>query len=117
MLSATLPDINTELPSLAQSFVARNGGQASGAKVEMLSSLRLPVGCDALDPNGLLVLPHQVAIDFAEFKLIVGKMHSDALMQRFYTPATVKQIGVAAVETVFNRLYLCSVCLKRLISK
>ena len=66
----------------------------------MVTSLRLPVGCDALDPTGRQVLPHQLADDFNEFKLVVSKMHGDALMQRFYTPSSVKLLAGTVLSKV-----------------
>lgn len=89
LLSATLPDITTELPSLASDFKARH----AGAEVVMIRSLRLPVGCDALSPAGVHVLPHQLAENWDEFVSIVNGIDGDALMQRFYTPGPVRQIA------------------------
>ena len=62
LLSATLPDIVSELPSLAADFTARH----PGGEVKMVNSLRLPVGCDALSPDGVHVLPHQLAESWEE---------------------------------------------------
>lgn len=98
LLSATLPDIPTELPSLKDSFLARH----AGGSVEMVTSLRLPVGCDALDPSGNLKMPHQLAENFKEFKLVVSKMHGDALMQRFYTPLSVRTLYHDIVAALKN---------------
>ena len=89
LLSATLPDIVTELPSLATDFTTRH----AGGEVTMVNSLRLPVGCDALSPDGVHVLPHQLAESWEEFKSIVHSIDGDALMQRFYTPGPVRQIA------------------------
>lgn len=89
LLSATLPDLSSELPSLAADFKARH----PGAEVKMVNSLRLPVGCDALSPEGVHVLPHQLAESWDEFKSIVFSIDGDALMQRFYTPGPVRQIA------------------------
>lgn len=101
LLSATLPNIPTELPSLAQHFLNKHGGEGKPVpEVKMVSSLRLPVGCDALDPTGKMVLPHQLADSFEEFKMVVSRMDGDALMQRFYTPSSVKGLAVAVEEKV-----------------
>jgi hypothetical protein len=91
LLSATLPDIPKELPTLVKDFTGRHGPKA---KVETVSSLRLPVGCDALDPAGNQVLPHQLAANFEEFQTLVGSLGGDALMQRFYTPPAVRRMSL-----------------------
>lgn len=94
LLSATLPDIKTELSSLYDHFLKVH----PKGTVEMISSLRLPVGCDAVDPSGKLVLPHQLALDLDEFKVLINKMSHDALMQRFYTPTAVKYLALKIAE-------------------
>lgn len=40
----------------------------------MIHSLRLPVGCDALNKMGHQVLPHQLAESFDEFRIVVNAM-------------------------------------------
>jgi hypothetical protein len=89
LLSATLPEIETELPSLARDFGLRH----PGGEIKMVNSMRLPVGCDALSPAGVHVLPHQLAENWGEFVSIVHGIDDDALMQRFYTPGPVRQIA------------------------
>lgn len=92
LLSATLPDIESELPSLASDFKLRHEN-SSVDSVVMVNSMRLPVGCDALSPSGKHVLPHQLAQSWTQFVQIVNGIDGDALMQRFYTPGPVRQIA------------------------
>lgn len=99
LLSATLPDLKTELPTLVERFTSMHGGPDK-CSVEMVTSLRLPVGCDALDATGVQMLPHQLADDFEEFKTLVKAMEHDALMQRFYTPASVRQLATCVENAV-----------------
>ena len=74
LLSATLPNLLTEFPSLAS---YRSG------EIIMIETQRLPVGCVAISPDGNQVLPHEISSNLTEFKSVVQGLQTDALMQRY----------------------------------
>ena len=81
MLSATLPDLKTQFPSLVELY--------GDANIKMVETQRLPVGCVALAPDGSQYLPHQIAESIDEFKEAIRGLQNDSLMLRFYTPGPV----------------------------
>jgi len=93
LLSATLPDITTEMPSLRQRF---------GDSIVMVKSQRLPTSCAAIAPDGSQILPHEMATEWAEFKEIVRSIENDVLMQRFYTPCLVREMSICVNDVVSN---------------
>jgi len=93
LLSATLPDITTEMPSLRERF---------GDSIVMVNSQRLPTSCAAIAPDGSQILPHEMATDWTEFKDIVRSIENDVLMQRFYTPCLVREMSMCVNDAVSN---------------
>ncbi len=78
LLSATLPDLPTELPSLVR-LVGKDS-------ICMVETERLPVGCEAVTKDGYKLLPHELAQTFTEFQNAMSSIQRDSLMLRFYTP-------------------------------
>lgn len=72
LLSATLPNLKTELPALSY----------RQDDIIMVQTERLPVGCVAVGPNGNQVLPHEISASLIEFRSVVQGLQTDALMQR-----------------------------------
>ena len=93
LLSATLPDITTEMPSLRERF---------GDSIVMVNSQRLPTSCAAIAPDGSQILPHEMATEWTEFKDIVRSIENDVLMQRFYTPCLVREMSICVNDAVSN---------------
>jgi hypothetical protein len=83
LLSATLPDLNKEFKTIRE----------IAGITRMIKSTRLPVGCVAIGPDGLVQLPHQLAENIKEFKSTIDSLKTDALMLRFYTPKLVHDMG------------------------
>jgi hypothetical protein len=83
LLSATLPNLITEFPTLA----------TRRSDIIMVETQRLPVGCVAIAPDGNQLLPHEISSNFDEFVSVVKSLQTDALMQRFYTPGPVYKLA------------------------
>ena len=101
LLSATLPDLRTDFPSLVQ-IVGRES-------VCMVETERLPVGCEAVTKDGYKILPHELAETFEEFQLGMHSIQKDSLMLRFYTPELTydlsEKVRVAAGAEFPTRLH------------
>ncbi len=104
LLSATLPEFE-DIPNIVNNFLVRHNEVDNRDNVlKMIRLNRVHISCTTIDPNGCVVMPHNIIQQKSELNDYINNIISDPLKIRCYSPQIVFLLAEHLMEYLPNEL-------------